>query len=84
MTSRWEGFSLVSAEAMSVGLPIVAFDIPALCEVTDDGRYALLAHDGDVEDFCRQVGKLISSVNYGENTLHSRWNAQGHFLLKLL
>lgn len=62
MTSRWEGFSLVSAEAMSVGLPIVAFDIPALCEVTDDGRYALLAHDGDVEDFCRQVGKLISSV----------------------
>jgi glycosyltransferase involved in cell wall biosynthesis len=59
-TSRWEGFSLVTTEAMSFGLPIVGPDIPALREITENGHDALLARIEDSDDF---IEKIISLIN---------------------
>ncbi|RYP99407.1 glycosyltransferase [Bifidobacterium pseudolongum] len=61
-TSRWEGFPLVAAEAMSRGLPFVAFDIPAMREVTSNGRYGLLAPLGDTVGMSRVLSGLMESI----------------------
>lgn len=66
MTSRWEGFSLVTTEAMSLGLPVVAFNLPAMQEVTGHGEYAVLAKDGDVDDFSAKLNVLIKSQEMRE------------------
>ena len=43
VTSRWEGFSLVAVEAMSAGLPVVAFASPGPVEIlTNTGAGALI------------------------------------------
>ena len=47
LSSLSEGSPSVVLEAMSVGTPVVAFDIPPVRELTDDGRCAVLAPAGD-------------------------------------
>ncbi|MHC5247724.1 glycosyltransferase [Enterococcus sp. LJL90] len=73
MTSRYEGFPLVAAEAMSFGLPIVAFDIPSLREVTDDGKYGKLIDFGDVESMAAWINNLFDNkdemIEYSKKSL---------------
>lgn len=45
--SRLESFSMVVAEALSYGLPVVACDSPGPREVLDGGRYGALVPPGD-------------------------------------
>lgn len=58
--SRWEGFPLVLAEAMSRGLPIIGFNIPALREVLSDGKYGVLVPLGDSSAVVEAIVKLSS------------------------
>lgn len=37
MTSRWEGWGLVVTEAFSMGVPVIAFDIPPMDLIIDNG-----------------------------------------------
>lgn len=37
MTSRWEGFPMSVTEALEIGLPIIAYDIPAMQPLVTDG-----------------------------------------------
>ncbi len=62
-TSRWEGFPLVAAEAMSRGLPFISFDIPAMREVTDGGKYGFLVPLGDTTRMEEVLGKLAADVD---------------------
>ncbi|KFI56989.1 glycosyltransferase [Bifidobacterium choerinum] len=62
-TSRWEGFPLVAAEAMSRGLPFVSFDIPAMREVTDDGQYGFLVPLGDTTRMGEVLGELTDDAD---------------------
>lgn len=61
MTSRWEGMPLVLAEAMSFGLPIISFDNSGANEVLDNGKYGLLVEQGNVENFSKELNRMISS-----------------------
>jgi len=61
MTSRWEGFSLVLAEAMSFGLPIVAFKQSGSNEVLEGGYYGVLIENGDIEQIVDALLELIAS-----------------------
>lgn len=45
--SRWEGLGGAVLEAMGVGIPVVASDIPAMREVLAGGRAGALAPPGD-------------------------------------
>ena len=58
-TSRWEGFGLVLLEAMSCGLPIVAFDIPSTREMLNDSQCGMLVEKYDLEQFANAIDRLM-------------------------
>ena len=64
MTSIYEPFGLVLPEAMSCGLPVVAFDCPyGPAEIITDGVDGFLIKNRDVENFSNRVCQLIENKN---------------------
>ena len=60
LTSLYEPFGLVMPEAMSYGLPVVAFDCPyGPAVIINDGVDGFLIKDRNVEDFADKVCRLI-------------------------
>jgi glycosyltransferase involved in cell wall biosynthesis len=58
MTSSLEGIPRCIMEAMAVGVPVVAYDIPGVDQLVKHGETGMLAPLGDVnalEDCCHQV-----------------------------
>lgn len=55
--SRYEGFGLPPLEAMQVGVPVVASNVPAVAEVV--GGAALLVPPGDVEALGSAISKVL-------------------------
>ncbi|HEY3027234.1 MAG TPA: glycosyltransferase family 4 protein [Pyrinomonadaceae bacterium] len=60
LSSLREGAPISVIEAMMVGVPAVLSDIPALREISDDGKYALMFQTGDADDL---AAKLLSLAN---------------------
>lgn len=74
MTSRSEGFGMVLIEAMSVGVPCVAFDCP--CGPTDiitHGEDGFLIENGAIETFAETLSGLMKNktqrLQMGEKAL---------------
>ena len=64
LSSRYEGLPLVIMEAMSVGLPCVAFACP--CgpkDIIHDGEDGIICEDGDIEQLANGICKLIEDEN---------------------
>lgn len=60
MTSRFEPFGLVLPEAMSCGLPVVAFDCPyGPADIITDGIDGFLIKNRNIEEFVDKVCMLI-------------------------
>lgn len=60
VTSHYEGFSLVSLEAMKHGLPCVAFDCPfGPRSIINDASNGFLVEDGDTILFAERLCQLI-------------------------
>jgi glycosyltransferase involved in cell wall biosynthesis len=57
MPSRWETFGMVAAEALAVGVPVVAFDVGPLGEVIGDT--ARLVPPFDARAFAHEVVRLL-------------------------
>jgi glycosyltransferase involved in cell wall biosynthesis len=58
MTSSLEGIPRCMMEAMAVGVPVVAYDIPGVDQLVEHGKTGLLAPFGDkkaLADCCKQV-----------------------------
>lgn len=63
MASRWEGFPLVLIEAMSVGLPLIAFDCPrGPGEIIRHSENGLLIENGRVGAYARALEQLIEDA----------------------
>ena len=64
LTSLYEPFGLVLPEAMSCGLPVVAFDCPfGPADIITDGVDGFLIKDRDINFFAQRVDQLISSYD---------------------
>ncbi|MBY5956610.1 glycosyltransferase [Membranicola marinus] len=58
MTSYYEGFSNVILEALAVGTPVVAFDVPGgNSEIIKNGFNGFLVPDGDIEALALAIKK---------------------------
>lgn len=76
LTSRWEGFGFVLAEAMVASRPIVAFDISSNPELVQHGQNGFLAPPFDLEEFISYLRALIH-----DETLRRRLGKHGHQLV---
>lgn len=64
MTSRFEPFGLVLSEAMSCGLPVVAFDCPyGPTDIITDGVDGYLIKNKDINDYVDKVCLLMENEN---------------------
>ena len=60
LTSLYEPFGLVMAEAMSCGLPVVAFDCPyGPRTIVEDGSNGFLVEEGDMQGFADSMSRLM-------------------------
>lgn len=89
LTSVYEPFGLVLPEAMSCGLPVMAFDCPyGPADIISDGEDGFLIRFGDCEEYANKVCLLIekvdlrcemakvgilSSKRYGESRIMKLW-----------
>ena len=60
LSSRSEGFGNVLAEALALGVPIVATDCPhGPGEILDRGRYGMLVPPGDPDALAAAIGRML-------------------------
>lgn len=63
ITSYFEGFSLVTLEAMKHGVPCVAFNCSfGPGSIIDDAKCGFLVDDGDIQIFADRVCRLIEDI----------------------
>jgi len=60
LPSLWEGFGLVVAEAMALGVPVVASDLPTIAEVAGSGGSAVLVPPAHPRAIAEAVLDLLS------------------------
>jgi glycosyltransferase involved in cell wall biosynthesis len=67
MTSRFEGFGNVVAEALACGCPVVSTDCKSgPAEILDNGKYGHLAKTGDASDVARAMEAALEHPLPGE------------------
>ncbi|MEM3401697.1 MAG: glycosyltransferase family 4 protein [Candidatus Hadarchaeales archaeon] len=73
LPSTVEGFGIAVVEAMAAGVPTLCADIPALREVTENGRVGVLFRPRDVEELKEKLEKMAS-----DEKLRKKLSEAGH------
>jgi L-malate glycosyltransferase len=82
--SRFEGFGLAAAEAMSSGKPVVVSDCFGLKEIVVDNESGLTFRSGDHADLSGKVKSLISNMERGRQFgMNGQKRARSFFDLRI-
>jgi glycosyltransferase involved in cell wall biosynthesis len=60
LTSLWEGMPNVVLEAMSVGLPVIAADVPGISELIPDETHGIVVSDGSISGFAAALERVLT------------------------
>ncbi len=60
MTSRWEGFPMSVTEALEIGLPVIAYSIPAMEPLVSDGVEGRIVPAFDRSRLAEAMGELAA------------------------
>ncbi|MDR3514556.1 MAG: glycosyltransferase [Azospirillaceae bacterium] len=60
LSSRFEGFALVVAEALALGVPVIATRVAGPDEILDGGRYGPLVAVDDVDGLAAEMKRLLT------------------------
>lgn len=67
-SSRFEGFGLVLAEAMSTGLPVISFACPCgPSDIISNGTDGYLIEKGNIKELANAICKLINDTKTRQN-----------------
>lgn len=66
MTSRWEGFPMTVTEALEMGLPVIAYDIPAMKPLVSDGVEGIIVPAFIQNNLINAMEKLASDIELRE------------------
>lgn len=61
--SRWEGFGLTVAEAMSARVPVLVSSDQGPAEVTCGNKYGWIFKNGDINDLTNKISYIINHYN---------------------
>lgn len=63
MTSSLEGIPRCLMEALALRVPVVAYDIPGVDQLVDNGKTGFLAPLGDIEVLTKQCQRILNDPN---------------------
>ena len=62
-SSMSETFGIAVVEAIATGLPTFVNDLDVLCEITRQGKWAVLYRSGDLDDLCNRFADFINDAD---------------------
>ena len=66
MPSLYEGFGLVTAEAMAAGVPVIASNVDGLSELIENQVTGILVQPGNASELSKQIIKHIDNKQLGK------------------
>lgn len=60
VSSIFEGFGLITLESWHHKKPVIAFNVPALCEVVNDGQNGYLVSPFDIDELAEKMIRLFN------------------------
>ena len=73
LSSRWEGFSNATVEAMALGTPVVSTDCPSgSAEILEGGRWGRLVPVGDIGTMASAIAAALNDTNRPDGSIRAR------------
>lgn len=83
-TALWEGCPNTILEAIAVGTPIVATDIPSVKEILIDNKIGYLAKNKNPNDIADKILKMINNSNRNQFSLRAATLVKNKFTIKIM
>jgi len=74
-SEKLEGFGLVIIEAMRIGIPVIASDLPVFCEIIKDNKNGILFTTGNLEELIDAIQNVIENHDLRSRLSISAYNA---------